>query len=181
MVSKLSNIEHCKKIQRQINKMNNKDNILQILKSIEISYLDIKKTYLELFVAHPGLETIDEAESLFELEFQFAINDPNLCLLVYSGILLEKEGKNNKLPFISKEDYDQDLSYLIVDEVIGETIAEYIGGYKGRFEFVRFDKLKPGILSKLGPFMDDIIAGLIGGISANIYSRSYYNNKEKDY
>ncbi|MEZ5336115.1 MAG: hypothetical protein R2741_13235 [Methanolobus sp.] len=29
-------------------------------------------------------------------------------------------------------------------------------------------KQKPGILSELGPFMDDIIGGLIGGVSANM-------------
>jgi hypothetical protein len=58
-----------------------------------------------------------------------------------------------------------------VDEVIGMSIAKYISGDKGIFEYVRFDKLKPGILSTLGPFMDDVIAGLIGGASANMYSR----------
>jgi hypothetical protein len=55
--------------------------------------------------------------------------------------------------------------------VIGMSIAKYISGDKGIFEYVRFDKLKPGILSTLGPFMDDVIAGLIGGASANMYSR----------
>jgi hypothetical protein len=39
------------------------------------------------------------------------------------------------------------------------------------FEFVRFDKQKPGILAELGPFMDDVIGGLIGGVSANMYTR----------
>lgn len=58
-----------------------------------------------------------------------------------------------------------------MDEVIGMSIAKYISGDKGIFEYVRFDKLKPGILSKLGPFMDDVVAGLIGGASANMYSR----------
>jgi phosphatidylglycerophosphatase A len=51
---------------------------------------------------------------------------------------------------------------LEADEVLGLGIAAYIGGYKGVFDYVRYDKAKPGILGKLGPFMDDVIGGLIG-------------------
>ena len=47
-----------------------------------------------------------------------------------------------------------------------------MGGYKGLFDYVRYDKAKPGILSRLGPFMDDVVAGLIGGVSANMYTRA---------
>lgn len=169
---KLSNINENKKIQQKNNKNIKYNDILKILESFGVSYLDIKNAYLELYVPHPGVESKEIAENLFEKEFFLAVNDPNLCILIYSGILLEREALCDRLPFIDKEDYKQDLSYLIVDEVIGESIAEYIGGYKGRFEFVRFDKLKPGIISKLGPFMDDIISGLVGGISSNVYSRN---------
>ena len=52
------------------------------------------------------------------------------------------------------------------------SISKYISGDKGMFEFVRFDKKKPGLLSTLGPFMDDVIGGLIGGVSANMYTRA---------
>jgi len=37
---------------------------------------------------------------------------------------------------------------------------------------LRFDKLKPGIIKELGPFMDDVIAGLIGGVSSSMYTRA---------
>jgi len=60
----------------------------------------------------------------------------------------------------------------VADEVIGMSIAKYISGDKGMFEFVRLDKSKPGILAKMGPFMDDVLAGLIGGVSANMYTRA---------
>jgi phosphatidylglycerophosphatase A len=50
-------------------------------------------------------------------------------------------------------------------------VAMYISGYKGHFDYVRFDRQKPGILGSLGPFLDDIVAGLIGGVSANMYDR----------
>ena len=86
--------------------------------------------------------------------------------------LLEAEGKRCNLPNIHQVDYDNDLTCLIADEVLGLAIAKYVGGYKGLFDYVRYDKAKPGILSRLGPFMDDVVAGLIGGVSANMYTRA---------
>jgi len=85
---------------------------------------------------------------------------------------LEKEGEKANLPNMPSSDYEKDLTYLIADEVIGMAIAKYVGGYKGSFDYVRYDKAKPGILGVLGPFMDDVIAGLIGGVSANMYTRA---------
>lgn len=128
-------------------------------------------TALELYVPHPGIETREKAEEVFLGELDLALSDPNLCLLIYSGILLEKEGRKGHLPNISRSSYERDLTFIIADEVLGMSISRYISGDKGTFEFVRFDKQKPGILSKLGPFMDDVIGGLIGGVSANMYTR----------
>jgi len=113
----------------------------------------------------------EKADALFKRELKYALSDPNLCLLIYSGILLEREGRAGNLPNLSKSSYEKDLSFIIADEVLGTSIATYISGSKGAFEFVRFDKRKPGILAKLGPFMDDVIGGLIGGVSSNMYSR----------
>ena len=129
-------------------------------------------TALELYVPHPGIETREKAEEVFLGELNLALSDPNLCLLIYSGILLEQEGRRGHLPNISRKSYERDLTFIIADEVLGMSISRYISGDKGTFEFVRFDKQKPGILSKLGPFMDDVIGGIIGGVSANMYTRS---------
>ena len=61
---------------------------------------------------------------------------------------------------------------LVADELLGMTIANYIAGAKGIFEFIRFDKAKPGILKKLGPITNDAIGGLIAGVSSNMYTRA---------
>mgnify|MGYP006382567843 CR=1 FL=1 len=45
---------------------------------------------------------------------------------------------------------------------------------------MRVDKINPGILSKLGPFMDDVIAAHIGGASANMYSRGKDDGKKHE-
>ena len=101
-----------------------------------------------------------------------ALSDPNLALLIYAALLLEVEGERRNLPNLKPSDYENDLTCLIADEVIGLSIAKYVGGYKGLFDYVRYDKAKPGILSRLGPFLDDALAGLIGGVSANMYTRA---------
>ncbi|MCQ1535442.1 alpha-ribazole phosphatase CobZ [Methanosarcina sp. KYL-1] len=146
--------------------------ILDVLAEEGISVQDLADTALEMYVPHPGLETREKAEEVFRRELKIALSDPNLCLLIYSGVLLEREGRAGKLPNLSKSSYERDLSFIIADEVLGNSIANYISGSKGTFEFVRYDKQKPGILATLGPFMDDVIGGLIGGVSSNMYSRA---------
>jgi alpha-ribazole phosphatase CobZ len=158
--------------------------ILDILADEGITVDMLADTALALYAPHPGIETRELAEEKFLEELDIALSDPNLCMLVYAGILLEREGAAGTLPNISRSSYEKDLTFLIVDEVIGMSIAKYISGDKGIFEFVRFDKQKPGILATLGPFMDDVIGGLIGGVSASMYTRSMAeaarkNNKDK--
>lgn len=169
---KLSTIKGKKK-KNQPKEVNDRNarSIQKVFDEAGLSEKVLVSAAMELYVPHPGVENKDIAQRVFKRELKHALSDPNLCILLYAGILLEKAGERGELPGMSKENFDKDLTYLIVDEVIGMSIAKYISGDKGIFEYVRFDKLKPGILSKLGPFMDDVIAGLIGGVSANMYSR----------
>ena len=69
------------------------------------------------------------------------------------------------MPEINKED----PASLVADEILGMSIANYIGGTNALFNFKRYDTEKPGILSKLDPMLDDIVGGLIAGIMTKIY------------
>jgi alpha-ribazole phosphatase CobZ len=146
--------------------------IRDVLNSIGIVEDEIVSAAMELYFPHPGVETREKAENKFRREMNLALSDPNLALLIYAGVLLESEGEQSRLPNLKPSDYENDLTCLIADEVLGLAIAKYVGGYKGLFDYVRYDKAKPGILGRLGPFMDDAIAGLIGGVSANMYTRA---------
>ena len=178
---KLSSLKGKKK-KNQPKKIDDKNtkSIMSVLEDAGLSEDVLVSAAMELYVPHPGVENRDIAERVFKRELKLALSDPNLSILLYAGLLLEKEGEKGELPGMNKKTFDKDLTFLIVDEVIGMSIAKYISGDKGIFEYVRFDKLKPGILSKLGPFMDDVIAGLIGGASANMYSRGKNDGKTKD-
>ena len=146
-----------------------------MLKSRGITEEEIISAAMELYFPHPGVETRERAEAVFRREMNLALSDPNLALLIYAALLLEAEGERRNLPTLKPSDYENDLTCLIADEVIGLSIAKYVGGYKGLFDYVRYDKAKPGILSRLGPFLDDALAGLIGGVSANMYTRAATN------
>lgn len=167
-----------KKNQPKEVKEKNTRSIMKVLEEAGLSEKVLVSAAMDLYVPHPGVENKDIAQKVFRRELRHALSDPNLCILLYAGMLLERAGEKGELPGMSKETFNKDLTFLIVDEVIGMSIAKYISGDKGIFEYVRFDKLKPGILSKLGPFMDDVIAGLIGGASANMYSRGKDDGKQ---
>jgi alpha-ribazole phosphatase CobZ len=149
--------------------------IREVLNGLGITEDEIVSAAMALYFPHPGVETREKAEAKFRREMDLALSDPNLSLLIYAGVLLESEGIKCNLPSIEHSDYENDLTCLIADEVLGLAIAKYVGGYKGLFDYVRYDKAKPGILSRLGPFMDDVIAGLIGGVSANMYTRAVFD------
>ncbi len=145
--------------------------IHETLKQLGIPFEDIVDAAMSLWVPHPGVETEVDARKIFARELSHALEDPNLWILIHAGIALERDASRGLVPYLDAHTYEEDLTRLIADEVLGIAVSMYVGGYKGHFDYVRFDKIKPGIISSLGPFMDDIIAGLIGGVSANMYDR----------
>jgi alpha-ribazole phosphatase CobZ len=134
---------------------------------------DLIETALELFVPHPGVEDKEKAEGFFNKELDMAMADPNISSLILAGLCLEEEGLKGRIPGIKKDEFIEDPVSLVADEILGMAIAEYIGGTRARFEYVRYDTEKPGVLRKLGPIADDLICGLIAGVSSKMYSEAY--------
>ena len=149
--------------------------IKELLESQGISIEKIVSAAMQMHVPHPGVETKDEARKIFRRELEHALSDPNLCALIYAGLALERDVAKGLIFFGDR--YNIDAASLIADEVLGMSISKYIGGYKGLFEYIRCDKSKPGIVAELGPFMDDVVAGLIGGTSANMYDAGLRKNQ----
>ncbi len=152
--------------------------IMQRLEELGITLSKIVGAAMALFAPHPGIKSDKVARQIFVDELNNALADPNVGALIYAGIALERDAKGGMIPDL--RGYENDLASLVADEVLGMSIANYIGGYKGLFEYIRFDKTKPGILAELGPFMDDVIAGLIGGVSAKMYDVGMRTKEDKD-
>lgn len=150
--------------------------LLEYLKEKGISLEDLVATALELFVPHPGVETKENAVKILREEFIDALSDVNVSCLVVACFQAEEDAKAGLVPGLTKERF-MGRPGLVADELLGMTIACYIAGVKGIFEFIRFDQAKPGILKKLGPISNDAIGGLIAGVSSNMYTRALKEHK----
>ncbi len=114
----------------------------------------------------------DKVRTLFRKYFTKILrSDPNVQLLLRAGIELERLGQTGSLPTREANMYySQDSVAFVVDEVLGLALALTLGGVYGLFEYYRYDKHKPGILRRLPPVLDDLIAALIGGIMSRIWT-----------
>jgi alpha-ribazole phosphatase CobZ len=145
--------------------------LLMYLENKGLRLTDLVETALELFVPHPGLEDRHEATETILEEFYDALSDVNVSCLVVACYRAEEDASQGHIPGLTRERF-MGRPGLVADELLGMTIANYIAGARGIFEFVRFDQNKPGILAKLGPITNDAIGGLVAGCSSNMYSQA---------
>jgi len=140
--------------------------IEQRLRGYGITIDEMVSAAMGLYVSH-GMPD-DQAAVEIKKKIKKYLDDPNVASLLLGAILLEEElyikRKNSEIA--------DDPIFLLSDEILGMAIAECIGGTYARFEFTRYDQKKPGILKKLGPFLDDAVAGLIAGCTSRLYSES---------
>ena len=130
--------------------------LLKYLEDKGITLQDLIETALELFVPHPGVEDKEKAAELLKEEFIDVLSDVNISCIEVACFCLEEEAKKGLVPGLTVERFSGRPG-LVIDELLGMTIANYIAGARGIFEFIRFDQNKPGILKKLGPITNDAI------------------------
>lgn len=155
-------------------KMNTEDKppLLEYLEKKGISLKDLVDTALELFVPHPGVETEEKAAEMLREEFLDVLSDVNVSCLEVACFRAQEDAEKGLIPGLTRERF-MGRPGLVADELLGLTIANYIAGARGVFEFTRFDQAKPGILKKLGPITNDAIGGLVAGVSSNMYTRAF--------
>jgi alpha-ribazole phosphatase CobZ len=161
--------------------MESKFKNLPLLKYLEdqgVTLKDMIDTALEMFVPHPGVETKEKAVELFKDGFYEALSDVNISVLEVACFRAEEDARAGKVPLLPVKQFTTRPG-LIVDELLGMIIANYIAGARGIFEYVRFDQSKPGILRKLGPIANDAIGGLIAGVSSRVYSGALESENKK--
>ena len=121
-------------------------------------------TSLEMYIYDSKIGNKQKLRRVLRKGFIRALADINVSSLLLAGFLLEEELSKGNIAGLTGKKYLSDPVSLIADEMLGLQIANYIAGARSMFEFERFDKKKPGILKKLPPVLDDIIAGLISGV-----------------
>jgi len=161
--------------------MTSEPNNLPLLKYLEDHGVTLKAmidTALELFVPHPGIETREKAKKLFTDAFINTLSDVNVAVLEVACFRAEEDARAGLIPLLPAEQF-MGRPGLIVDELLGMTIANYIAGARGVFEYIRYDQAKPGILRTLGPIANDAIGGLIAGVSSKIYTDALENQNKQ--
>jgi len=142
---------------------------MDVLKGKGITKELMWEAALELYIPNPEWNTGD-LKRRFESKLEILSEDINVSSLIQGAVALEEIGSKDCICAMPRGMFSKDPIHLIADEIIGMQIAQYIAGTRGVFEFHRFDRHKPGVISELGPFMDDMLCGLIGGVMSSIYT-----------
>ena len=113
-----------------------------------------------------GVEVDQDLKDKLKNQILKSLEDLNVIALLMAAFLVEDDFQNHR---VREVNVDDDPAYLYTDEVLGIAISNQIAGTKATFNFKRYDEEKPGIISTLGPMVDDIIAGLIAGCMSKIF------------
>ena len=152
--------------------------LLDFLEQKGISLKSLIHCALEMFVPHPGVETEEKAIEMFREELLDVLADVNVSILETAAFHAQEDAEKGLIPGLTQERFSGRPG-PVADEVLGIAIANYIGGTRAVFEYVRFDQAKPGILKKLGSITNDAIGGLVAGVSSNVYTRATKNTQAK--
>ena len=109
-----------------------------------------------------GVEVTDELKSKMEAQILKSLTDVNVIMLLVAAMRTEQDVTGNR---IRELDSGDDLH---ADDVLGLAISNQIAGTKARFNFMKYDEAKPGIIYGLPPILNDIFAGLIAGCISKI-------------
>ncbi|NJE42111.1 alpha-ribazole phosphatase CobZ [Thermococcus sp. GR6] len=130
----------------------------ETLRKLESKGITLEKmldTAMELYI---GENARDVRKLLKETMLRY-LDDINVQSLLMAALLLEENFN-----------IEGDPVNLVADELIGISIAEYIGGKMALFNFFYYDTRKPGILKELPPFLDDAVGGFIAGCMTKLLS-----------
>ncbi len=137
--------------------------VLTYMNDVGVEVDDLADAGMELVV---GVEKTQEIRHKLKQQIYHSLEDLNVVSFIIAGIRLEEDYEKHRVRWV---DVDDDPAYLYSDEVFGMSIANQIAGTKAIFNFKRYDEAKPGIISKLGPVLDDVFAGLVAGCISKIF------------
>ena len=133
------------------------------MEDVGVTVENLTDAGMELVV---GVEKTGEIREKLRMQIIKSLQDLNVVSFIIAGIRLEEDYEKHRVRGVNVDD---DPAYLYSDEVFGMSVANQIAGTKAIFNFKRYDEAKPGIISRLGPVLDDIFAGLVAGCMSKIF------------
>ncbi len=137
--------------------------VLNYMSDVGVEVDDLVDAGMELVV---GVEKTKEIRLKLKQQIYHSLEDLNVVSFIIAGIRLEEDYEKHRVKGVNVDD---DPAYLYSDEVFGMSIANQIAGTKAIFNFKRYDEAKPGVISKLGPVLDDVFAGLVAGCISKVF------------
>ncbi len=131
---------------------------------------DIVDSAMSLFKPWKKLP-VKKAREAVKDEILRCLEDVNVSSMINAALRLDEDARTGLIPHLKPQQYVSDPVHLVSDEILALSLALYLNGWNAVFELYRYDTEKPGILSRLPPFIDDMIAALIAGATSRIYSR----------
>ena len=139
---------------------------ISILARHRLELEDLVKAGFELYVSVSENDDTEEYKTRLREMLSEYLEDPNVWLLIAAAshldeLLSSEAGRGSSML--------EDPASLVADELIGMSIAEYIAGKKGLFNYVRYDREKPGVIGDLPPFMDDAVGALVAASMTRVF------------
>jgi alpha-ribazole phosphatase CobZ len=159
------NVQECvrKSIKESLRSCGFPKDVLGYMKDVGVEVDDLVDAGMELVVE---VEESQEIREKLSRQIYHSLEDLNVVSFIIAGIRLEEDYEKHRVLGV---DVDDDPAYLYSDEVFGMAVANQIAGTKAIFNFKRYDEAKPGVISKLGPVLDDVFAGLVAGCMSKIF------------
>jgi alpha-ribazole phosphatase CobZ len=152
-----------KAIKESLSKCGFPKDVLAYMNDVGVKVDDLVDAGMEMVV---GIEKTPEIRDKLKKQIYHSLDDLNVVSFIIAGIRLEEDYEKHRVLGV---DVDDDPAYLYSDEVFGMSVANQIAGTKAIFNFKRYDEAKPGIISKLGPVLDDVFAGLVAGCMSKVF------------
>ena len=137
---------------------------------------DVVNASIEVYreAAIPCLSEADVRDELMK-EIRSAVEDFNITVLVRGAKLAEAALSLDLVPGVDVERYRRDSPDIVVDELLGKALAEYINGFRGLLAYYWVERLKEhknlAKLASLPPITDDLAAAFIGAVLSRIYDK----------
>jgi alpha-ribazole phosphatase CobZ len=139
---------------------------LEILSRHGADLNDLVEVGFALYAGELADEDVSRRKDQLRGLLESYLKDPNIALLIAAASYLDGQLSSDESGRGLAVD---DPACLVADELIGMSIAEYIAGKRGLFNYIRYDREKPGVIGVLPPFMDDAVGALVAASMTRLF------------
>lgn len=143
--------------------------LLDRLKERGVTLEDLVHAGMQLSKAYTQARTITSFS--LQKELLKALSDVNVTSLVVAAIRLQDDVGRGAIPELKGKGYGEYPRNFTADKIIGIALANYVAGTAEIRDLSNRDKGELEFTSKVSPFMDNAIRGLLIGIIFRIFHR----------